>query len=111
MSVPIDPEWIQHTPDDMLGMSIPDLLVSAGRFGREYKSMMIRLHTEDVLIDPSVVDQMERTSHAFCVAIKVRASDVYREMYRLKVPSIDVHAAPLLAAALYENRVSDPEGE
>ena len=109
MGVPIDPEWIQHTPDDMIGMQISDLLVNAGRFGREYKSLITKLYTEDVMIDPAVVEQMERTSHAYCVAIKARKRDVYRELFRLNVPHVNIEAAPLLAAALYETRFTEGE--
>lgn len=109
MGVPINPEWIQHTPDDMIGMQISDLLVNAGRFGREYKALITKLYTQDVMIDPAVVEQMERTSHAYVVAIRARKRDAYREMFRLNVPHVNIDAAPLLAAALYETRFNEGE--
>lgn len=105
MNVPINPKWIIHTPDDMLAMNVPELLVQAGKFGRLYRKFVIKLHTENVLTDPDLVEQLDQTAHAFSVAIKVKANDVIKELHRMNVPDIDIHIAPLLAASCYETRV------
>ena len=103
--VRINPEWLNWSPDDFCDLPVHDLLISAGKFGREYRQLWTALYTQNATIEPEDLNLMERLNHAYTVAIRVQAADVLQALNEYDVPVENLDQCALLAASLYESRV------